>query len=45
MGYSDITAPHNAIQAKTGLITFHGPIGLGRWDRSVDCEACFHAEA
>ena len=32
MGYSDITALHNAIQAKTGLITFHGPIGLGRWD-------------
>jgi muramoyltetrapeptide carboxypeptidase len=37
MGYSDITALHNAIQAKTGLVTFHGPIGLGRWDAwSVD---------
>ena len=32
IGYSDITALHLAIQAKTGLITFHGPIGLGRWD-------------
>ena len=32
IGYSDITALHMAIQAKTGLITFHGPIGLGRWD-------------
>jgi muramoyltetrapeptide carboxypeptidase len=32
MGYSDITALHNAIQAKTGLTTFHGPVGLGRWD-------------
>jgi muramoyltetrapeptide carboxypeptidase len=32
MGYSDITALHLAIHAKTGLITFHGPIGLGRWD-------------
>ena len=32
IGYSDITALHMAIQAKTGLVTFHGPIGLGRWD-------------
>jgi len=32
IGYSDITALHLAIHAKTGLITFHGPIGLGRWD-------------
>ncbi len=37
LGYSDITALHNSIQAKTGLITFHGPVGLGRWDTwSVD---------
>src|SRR5215204_470339 len=37
IGYSDITALHMAIQAKTGLITFHGPIGMGRWDAwSVD---------
>src|SRR5829696_6546663 len=37
IGYSDITALHLAIQAKTGLTTFHGPIGLGRWDAwSVD---------
>lgn len=32
VGYSDITALHMAIQAKTGLVTFHGPNGLGRWD-------------
>jgi muramoyltetrapeptide carboxypeptidase len=32
IGYSDITALHMAIQARTGLVTFHGPIGLGRWD-------------
>jgi muramoyltetrapeptide carboxypeptidase len=32
IGYSDITALLMAIHAKTGLITFHGPIGLGRWD-------------
>jgi muramoyltetrapeptide carboxypeptidase len=31
-GYSDITALHLAIHARTGLITFHGPNGLGRWD-------------
>jgi muramoyltetrapeptide carboxypeptidase len=48
MGYSDITALHNAIQAKTGLVTFHGPIGLGRWDAwSVDYlkRVLFSAEA
>ena len=33
LGYSDITALHNAIQAKTGLVTFHGPIGSGSWNR------------
>ena len=27
MGYSDITALHNAIHQKTGLVTFHGPVG------------------
>src|SRR6267142_5849776 len=32
IGYSDITALLLAIHGKTGLITFHGPIGLGRWD-------------
>src|SRR5260221_7971314 len=32
MGYSDITALLVSIHARAGLITFHGPIGLGRWD-------------
>ena len=32
LGYSDITALLLSIHAKTGLITFHGPNGLGRWD-------------
>jgi muramoyltetrapeptide carboxypeptidase len=32
LGYSDITALHLAIHARTGLVTFHGPNGLGRWD-------------
>ena len=37
LGYSDITALHLAIHARTGLVTFHGPNGLGRWDAwSVD---------
>ncbi len=27
MGYSDITALLNAISKKTGLVTFHGPVG------------------
>jgi len=32
IGYSDVTALLLSIHAKTGLVTFHGPIGLGRWD-------------
>ncbi len=31
MGYSDITALHMAIQAKTGLVTFHGPNASSAW--------------
>ena len=48
LGYSDITALLLAIHAKTGLITFHGPNGLGRWDAwSVDYlrRLLFNAEA
>ncbi|CAN5411656.1 LD-carboxypeptidase [soil metagenome] len=32
LGFSDITALLLAIHARTGLVTFHGPNGLGRWD-------------
>jgi muramoyltetrapeptide carboxypeptidase len=32
IGYSDITALLLAIHAKTGLVTFHGPIGLDAWN-------------
>jgi muramoyltetrapeptide carboxypeptidase len=32
IGYSDITALLLSIHGRTGLVTFHGPIGLGRWD-------------
>jgi muramoyltetrapeptide carboxypeptidase len=32
LGYSDVTALHLAIHAKTGLITFHGPNGTGSWN-------------
>ena len=33
LGYSDITALHSAIQARTGRVTFHGPNGSGSWNR------------
>ena len=33
LGYSDITVLHCAIQAKTGLVTFHGPVASGSWNR------------
>lgn len=37
VGYSDVTALLLAIHARTGLVTFHGPIGLGPWNSfSVD---------
>ena len=32
LGYSDISALLLGIHAKTGLVTFHGPNGMGRWD-------------
>jgi muramoyltetrapeptide carboxypeptidase len=31
VGYSDITALHTAIEARTGLVTFHGPMGVSTW--------------
>jgi len=31
IGYSDITALLLSIHARTGLVTFHGPRGLGPW--------------
>jgi muramoyltetrapeptide carboxypeptidase len=32
IGYSDITALLNAVHKKTGLITFHGPVGSSTFD-------------
>ncbi|NWF90874.1 MAG: LD-carboxypeptidase [Ignavibacteriaceae bacterium] len=32
IGYSDITALVNAIYLKTGLITFHGPVGISSFN-------------
>ena len=31
VGYSDITALLLAIYARTGLVTFHGPVGVSTW--------------
>lgn len=33
LGYSDVTALLNAIHAQTGLVTFHGPMATGSWNR------------
>jgi muramoyltetrapeptide carboxypeptidase len=33
IGYSDITALHMAIYSKTGLVTFHGPMGVSAWNK------------
>ncbi|NQV15210.1 LD-carboxypeptidase, partial [bacterium] len=32
MGYSDITSLLLAINAKTGMVTFHGPVGVSTWN-------------
>ncbi|MGH7484786.1 MAG: S66 peptidase family protein, partial [bacterium] len=32
IGYSDITALLNAVHKKTGLITFHGPVGVSSYE-------------
>src|SRR3546814_627093 len=32
LGYSDITALHCGIHARTGLVTFHGPNGSSSWN-------------
>lgn len=32
IGYSDITSLLTAIHAKTGLVTFHGPVGASSWN-------------
>ncbi|MDW3196938.1 MAG: LD-carboxypeptidase [Cytophagales bacterium] len=32
VGYSDITALHQFIYAKTGLVTFHGPVGASDYN-------------
>ena len=32
MGYSDITSLLLAITAKTGMVTFHGPVGVSTWN-------------
>ena len=31
VGYSDLTALLTAIHVKTGLVTFHGPMGIDDW--------------
>ncbi|MBT3229184.1 MAG: LD-carboxypeptidase [Candidatus Marinimicrobia bacterium] len=33
MGYSDITSLLLALNAKTGLVTFHGPVGISTWNK------------
>lgn len=31
LGYSDVTALLLAVHARTGLLTFHGPVGISTW--------------
>ena len=48
LGFSDVTALLVGLHAKTGLVTFHGPNGMGRWDAfSLDFvkRVIFNAEA
>lgn len=34
IGYSDITSLLTAIHARTGLVTFHGPVGVSAWNKA-----------
>jgi len=37
-GFSDLTALINAVNARTGLVTFHSPMGVSEWNEfSVRC--------
>lgn len=48
MGYSDITSLLLALNAKTGLVTFHGPVGISSWNKYSTAlveKLLFHAEA
>jgi muramoyltetrapeptide carboxypeptidase len=31
LGYSDVTSLLNAVRARSGVVTFHGPMGISRW--------------
>jgi muramoyltetrapeptide carboxypeptidase len=33
LGYSDVTALLLSLHAKTGLVTFHGPVGISPWNK------------
>jgi muramoyltetrapeptide carboxypeptidase len=35
IGYSDITAILLALHARTGLVTFHGPVGISSWNSTT----------
>jgi muramoyltetrapeptide carboxypeptidase len=38
MGYSDVVALLLALRARAGLVTFHGPVGVSRWEPfTVEC--------
>ena len=38
MGYSDVVALLLALHARAGLVTFHGPVGVSRWEPfTVEC--------
>ena len=32
IGFSDITSLHNALLSKSGLVSFHGPVGTSDWN-------------
>lgn len=48
IGFSDITTLLVAITAKTGLVTFHGPVGNSGWNeytKTVFTEVCLNGSA
>ena len=48
MGYSDVSALLLALSARSGLVTFHGPMGISSWEpytRAQATRVLFDAEA
>ncbi|QVK18132.1 LD-carboxypeptidase [Mycoplasmatota bacterium] len=45
IGYSDVTAAHIALNQKANLVTFHGPMLIGEFERGISKDSYQYAKA